>query len=408
MSELTEHYRRLLGLDAAWEVGRVDFQPDEKRVEITVAHGGGRLACPECGRSCARADTGNERTWRHLDTMQFETRIRAAIPRSDCPACGVKTVAVPWASKHSRFTLFFEAFAVEVLTACANVKRAALLLGIDWQAAHGIMQRAVERGLKRRQTDEVIHVGMDEKSFGRGHDYVSVMIDLDGSRVLEVVEERTEEAADKLWKTLPEAQRRQVRAVAMDMWKPYFTATQSNAPQAEIVHDKFHISKHLNEAVDQVRRREHRQLKEVGDERLTGSKQLWLYNRTNLKGSRRRDLDELKDQDLKTGRAWALKENFRHFWRYIYTRSAAEFFDDWYAWAVRSRLPPMIDKAKMLKRHLPQLLSYFRHRITNAASEGFNSRIQAIKSAARGFRNFENYRTRILFYCGKLKLTPNI
>jgi transposase len=406
MSELTEHYRRLLGLDNAWELTKVDFQPDEKRVEITIVHIGGRLVCPGCGQSCTQADKGEERSWRHLDTMQFETRIRAAVPRSDCRACGVKTVAVPWAGKHSRFTLFFEAFAVGVLTACANVKRAAMLLRIDWQAAHGIMERAVERGLKERRTDEVVYVGIDEKSFGGGQDYVSVMVDLEGSRVLEVAEERTEEAAEKLWKTLPEEQRKQVRAVAMDMWQPYFKATQTHAPEAEIVHDKFHVSKHLNEAVDQVRRREHRQLKEDGDDRLTGSKQLWLFNRTNLTGARRRELNELKDQDLKTSRAWALKENFRHFWNYIYASSAADFFVDWYSWAVRCRLPPIVEKAKMLNRHLPQLLSYFRHRITNAASEGFNSRIQAIKSAARGFRNFENYRTRILFFCGKLKLMP--
>jgi transposase len=407
MNELTEHYRRLLGLDEAWRVGAVDFRPDEKRVEITVAHVGGRLLCPECGASCSQADMADQRSWRHLDTMQFETRIRAAVPRCRCPACGVKTVAVPWAGKHARFTLLFEAFAVEVLIACANVKRAALLLGIDWQTAHAIMQRAVERGLQRRQTDEVVHVGIDEKSFGRGHDYVSVMVDLDESRVLEVTDERTEAAADKLWKTLPETQRRRVRAVAMDMWPAYATATKTHAPQAEIVHDKFHVSKHLNEAVDQVRRREHRRLQEAGDDRLTGSKQLWLFNRTNLKGRRRRELDALKNQDLQTARAWALKENFRHFWSYIYTRSADDFFADWYAWAVRSRLQPMVAKAKMLKRHLPRLLSYFRHRITNAASEGFNSRIQAIKSAARGFRNFDHYRIRILFYCGKLQLMPD-
>jgi transposase len=131
-----------------------------------------------------------------------------------------------------------------------------------------------------------------------------------------------------------------------------------------------------------------------------------LGGRNDAAATQRRELDDLKNQDLKTGRAWALKENFRHFWNYIYASSAADFFVDGCAWAVRCRLPPMIEKAKMLNRHLPQLLSYFRHRITNAASEGFNSRIQAIKSAARGFRNFENYRTRILFFCGKLKLMP--
>ena len=189
--------------------------------------------------------------------------------------------------------------------------------------------------------------------------------------------------------------------------KPYLASTQKQAPDAEIVHDKFHVSKHLNEAVDQVRRRENKTLKAAGDERLVGSKQLWLFNPKNLSHKRQRELAALKGQTLKTGRAWAIKEHFRRFWRYVYPTSAADFFSDWYGWAVRSQLPPIVAKAKMLKRHLPHLLSYFRQPITNAMSEGFNSKIQSLKSAARGFRVFDNYRTRILFYCGKLQLAPD-
>jgi len=408
MSDLTEHYRLLLGLDEAWIVSQVDLAVADKKVEILLTHRGGRLVCPDCGAGCAQADLAPERQWRHLDTMQFQTIVRARTPRANCPQCGVKTIAVPWADKHARFTLLFEAFAIEVLTACSNVKRAAELLGLDWQTAHGIMQRAVERGMKRRSVEEVRHVGLDEKSFGRGQSYVSVMTDLDGSRVLEVTEDRTQVAADQLWNSLPDTQRGQVLAASMDMWQPYLASTRTNVPKAEIVHDKFHVSKQLNEAVDRVRRQENKALRAEGDERLVGSKQLWLFAPRNLSRRRRKELDALKRQTLKTSRAWALKEHFRRFWRYVYTRSAAEFFEDWYGWAVRSRLQPMSDTAKMLKRHVNELLSYFRHRITNAMAEGFNSRIQEIKSAARGFHAFANYRTRILFYCGKLDLTPDL
>jgi len=408
MSDLTEHYRLLLGLDEAWIVSQVDLAVADKKVEILLTHRGGRLVCPDCGAGCAQADLAPERQWRHLDTMKFQTIVRARTPRANCPQCGVKTIAVPWADKHARFTLLFEAFAIEVLTACSNVKRAAELLGLDWQTAHGIMQRAVERGMKRRSVEEVRHVGLDEKSFGRGQNYVSVMTDLDGSRVLEVTEDRTQVAADQLWNSLPDTQRGQVLAASMDMWQPYLASTRTNVPKAEIVHDKFHVSKQLNEAVDRVRRQENKALRAEGDERLVGSKQLWLFAPRNLSRRRRKELDALKRQTLKTSRAWALKEHFRRFWRYVYTRSAAEFFEDWYGWAVRSRLQPMSDTAKMLKRHVNELLSYFRHRITNAMAEGFNSRIQEIKSAARGFHAFANYRTRILFYCGKLDLTPDL
>jgi transposase len=338
--------------------------------------------------------------------MQFETRLRARVPRADCKECGVKTTAVPWAGKHSRFTLLFEAFAIEVIQACGNVKSAAKLLGLDWDSVHRIMERAVHRGLERRNLESLQYLGIDEKSFRRGQSYVSLLTDLTGSRVLEVVEGRTEEAADGLWKDFSEEQKGQVEAVAIDMWAAFINSVETNAEQADIVHDRFHISKYLNEAVDKVRCQEHKALKTTGDERLTGSKQLWLFNPENLSDERWLEFETLKDQELKTSRAWAIKEQFRWFWEYRYAGNARKFFNRWYGWATRSRLKPIIDVAKMLKRHFDNILTYFRHRITNAMSEGFNSRIQSIKSQARGFRAFKNYRTRILFYCGKLDLLP--
>ena len=406
MSELTKHYSLLLGLDAAWEVSDVALSLERKCVEILVAHTGGPVPCPECGQRCSIADHAPERTWRHLDTMQFETRLRARVPRADCKACGVKTTAVPWAAKHSRFTWMFEALAIEVIQACGSLKAAAGLLGLDWDSAHRIMQRAVQRGLERRQLQSLQYVGIDEKSFGRGHSYISLLVDLTGARVLEVVEDRTEAAADRLWKDLPDQQREQIEAVAVDMWPAFANSIETNAEQAEIVHDRFHISKHLNEAVDQVRRQEHKLLKQAGDERLKGSKQLWLFNPENIRDDRWLEFEALKDQELKTSRAWAIKEQFRWLWEYRYAGNARKFFRRWYGWAARSRLKPIVKVAKTLKRHLDNILTYFRHRITNAMSEGFNSRIQSIKSQARGFRTFENYRTRILFHCGKLDLLP--
>ncbi len=407
MNKLTEHYRLLLGLDASWEVSDVALSLEEQRVEILVTHTGAPVTCPECDGVCTIADHAPERTWRHLDTMQFETRLRARVPRTNCKDCGVKTATVPWAGKHSRFTWMFEAMAIEVMEACGNVKAAAGLLGLDWSSVHRIMERAVERGLERRQLQSLQYVGIDEKSFGRGHSYVSLLVDLTGARVLEVAEERTEAAADRLWETLPHEQKEQVEAVAVDMWPAFTNSVETNAKQAEIVHDRFHISKHLNEAVDQVRRQEHKALKKSGDDRLTGSKQLWLFNPENMSNERWLEFETLKDQELKTSRAWAIKEQFRWLWDYRYAGNARKFFNRWYSWAVRSRLKPIIKVAKMFKRHVENILTYFRHRITNAMSEGFNSRIQSIKSQARGFRAFTNYRTRILFYCGKLDLLPS-
>lgn len=406
MNELNNHYRMLLGLDQAWLVESVDLSTESKRVVIALEHGGGRLTCPECGDSCTRADTGQERTWRHLDTMQFETVLKARVPRCNCTKCGVKTVEVPWAGKHSRFTLMFEAFAIRVVQACSSLKQAAELLRLDWDTVQGIMNRAVERGLQRRETEEIKHIGIDEKSFLRGQNYVSIMTDISGSRVLEVVQGRTEESADLLWKTLPEQQRSKVKAVAMDMWPAFIASATKNAPSASIVFDRFHVSKHLNDAVDQVRRQENKSLKEQGETTLTGTKQLWLFNPENLSFNRLMQFTALKEQALRTGRAWAMKEQFRTFWNCFSRVTAAGFFEQWHEWASKSKMAPMVAKAKMLKRYLPGLLNYFDHQLTNAKSEGFNSKIQQIKSNARGFRSFQSYRVRILFFCGKLDMLP--
>ena len=406
MNQLHDHYRLLLGLDEAWQVDSVNLQLDQQRVEIHLEHRGGPLVCPDCGKACPQADLAPVRTWRHLDTMQFTTELRARVPRSQCSKCGIKTTSVPWAGKHSRFTLLFEAFAVEVLQACSNVKRAAQLLRLNWETAHAIMARAVERGLERRSVESVKRVGMDEKAFKKGHSYVSIMTDIDGRRVLDVAPERTQAAAEKLWETLPETQRQQVEAVAVDMWPPYINAAEVKAPQADVVHDKYHIAAHLNEAVDQVRRGENKQLQSQGDERLKGTRQLWLFNEDNLSDEQAAAFEALKELHLKTGRAWALKEHFQGIWTFSSPGWAENFFERWYAWAVRSQLAPMKKKAAMLKAHLPNILNYFKHFVTNAISEGFNSSIQAIKSAAKGFSKFEHYRIRILFYCGKLDLRP--
>jgi len=406
-SELQRHYAQLLGINSPWEVKTVELKLAQRKVEIELGWQWGAAAkCPECGRECSIHDCAPERTWRHLDTMQFTTLIRARTPRSDCPEHGVKTMQVPWAAPQGRFTLLFERFAVEVLFASASISQGCELLGIGWDTAQEIMRRAVERGLDRRQLEQLKHVGMDEKSFKRGQSYITLLTDLEQSRVLDVVEERTAEAADQLWETLSPQQKQTVEAVAVDMWEPFIQTIQKQVPAADIVHDKFHVSKYLGEAVDKVRRQEHKELMAQGDEILKGTRQLWLYNPQNFSPDQAEEFSALKDLQLKVARAWAAKELFSKFWAYQEEGWARRFFKDWFGWVSRSRLKPVVEVARMLKRHLEHLLTYLKHHITNAVTEGFNSKIQSLKSAARGFRSFRNYRIRILFFCGKLNLYP--
>ncbi|MGA8654706.1 MAG: transposase [Chthoniobacterales bacterium] len=222
---LEQHYRRLLGLEEPWVVEAVKLELTAQHVEIRLqaelkARG---LKCPGCGKWYALYDHAPERRWRHLDTMQFETVLVARLPRVNCPEHGIKTIEVPWAGKNSRFTLMFEAFAIRLLQAAETVSSGAGLLRLDWHSAHQIMERAVQRGLERRQMERVRLVGIDEKSFGRGQDYVSLMSDLEQSRVLDVVPDRTTEACQELWARLGSEQSRKVEAVSIDMWEPYLS-----------------------------------------------------------------------------------------------------------------------------------------------------------------------------------------
>ena len=405
---LSSHYALLLGLDTSWKVADVDLELAAQKVSIRLEHVGGSLVCPECGACCTRHDLAPRRTWRHLDTMQFETLLTARVPRADCKACGVKTCAVPWAGKHSPFTLMFEAFAIEILNASRCVDAARKVLRLSWDSTHKIMRRGVERGLARRDLTKVERVGIDEKSFLCGQSYISSLCDLDGARVLEVVEGRKEVDARELLGSLPEEVRKGIKAIAMDMWPAFIAAAAKELPDADVVFDRFHVSQHMGHAVDEVRRSEHKELLKKGDKSLVGTRYDWLRSGGSIAPDDRVTFDALKENGLKTAKAWALKELLREFWECRNEAFAERHFERWYSWAVRCRLAPVKKVAKMLKKHLSGLLSYFRHRITNGATEGFNSKIQAIKAAARGFRRFENYRLRILFFCGRLDLRPEV
>jgi len=407
---LPKHYAMLLGLDANWKVENVNLDIPGSRVDIQLAFVGKTVKCPECGGKCSIADHAPERTWRHLDTMQFETVLHSRVPRTRCKGCGVKTTSVPWAEKHSRFTLMFEDFAVMVLEAANNIQKAGKLLKLNWGATQQIMDRAVARGLERRDLGELRELGIDEKSFRRGQDYISVLNDLapGKGRVIEVVKGRTEKDASELLASLG-SRRERIDAIAMDMWPAFINAARNELPGSAIVFDKFHVSSYLNKAVDQVRRGEHKQLSATGDDTLKGSKFSWLRSRETISEEQSSYIDGLRQSKLKTARAWAIKEYFNEEYWNCHNGAIAELiYKKWYGWAIRSRLEPVKKVARMIKKHLWGLQNYFIHPITNAVSEGLNSRIQSIKAAARGFRNFANYRIRILFYCGRLELRPEI
>jgi transposase len=326
---------------------------------------------------------------------------------STVPPHGVKQVAVPWAEPGSQCTAWFERLAIDILREC-SVTGAAGLLRLTWDEAWGIKERAVARGLRRRTHDVGPHLGVDEKAIAKGHRYLTGVADLAPSRVLYLAEDRKQERLDGFWATLTPEQWDGIEAIAMDMGEPYIQSTRAHVADAnsKIVFDKFHGAKHLHEAVDRVRRAEHRTLKQADDTRLTGTKYLWLMRPTDMTAEQRATFRTLQHTDLKVARAWALKERFRQFWEYVSPGAAQTFFARWFWRATHSRLAPMAAVAKLIRRHLPNVLTDLQHGITNAGVEALNATIQWVKKTARGFRNVEHFKTASYFHCGGLDLYP--
>lgn len=404
-----ELYRRILGIEAPWYVESVELKLESGEVHVHLAHDEMiDWLCPECGAACQLHDHQRERRWRHLDTCQYQTILHAEPPRSECREHGVRVVRLPWAEPSSRFTALFESLAIEWLKE-ASKKAVAGQLQLSWDEIHGIMERAVKRGLERRKAEPVSHLGVDEKAYRKGHKYLTLVNDLQGSRVLYVAEDRRQSSLDGFWSTLTEEQMAGIKAVALDMWNPYIRSVREHVPDADskIVFDKFHVAQHLSQAVDQVRRKENKTLRAAGDDRLKGTRYDWLKNPAAMEPKDRREFAALRKSGLKTARAWALKETAMALYNYTYERPARKHFRWWHNWAVRCRLQPIIAVARMLKRRFENIITYLRHRITNATSESLNAKIQWVKYTARGFRNKQNFIHAIYFHCGGLNMAPS-
>jgi len=403
-----ELYRALLGLRENWRVEEVKLDMDKQQVDIKVVEIDGiKHACPVCGTLSPVYDHTSEQIWRHLDTCQCKTYVHCQLPRIECQKHNIKQITAPWASPRSGFTLLMESRIIDTLKEC-DVTGVTRLTNISWDVAWRIMERAVERGKQRKEKRVPEYLGIDEKSFARRHNYETLVCDIKNGTIEYVTDDRGQESLEQYYKQFTEKELAGVKAVAMDMWDPYIAATKAYVPFAtdKIVFDRFHVVRLVTEAVDKVRRQEHKMLVSKGDNQLARTKHLWLANEDNIPECRRQEFNAIQKENLRTGKAWAIKEALREFWRYTYAKCAEKFFEQWHFWATHSRLTPMIKAAKTIKLHLANVLTYFRHKITNATSEGLNSKIQMIKEMSCGFRNREHYKTAIYFHCGGLDLYP--
>jgi transposase len=402
----TQLYSQILGIQKPWKVTSVNVSLADDEVEVHVQHGSGKLKCPKCGQVCPGYDR-RPRRWRHLDTCQLKTVLVADVPRVKCNEHGVVTVDVPWAESGSGFTALFEALVIDWLKTAA-VSAVAERLRLSWNAVDGIMQRAVRRGLSRREALSPKRLSVDETAYRKGHDYITVVTEQESGTVLHVAEDRLTSSLGSFYEQLDAEQLNSIEAVCMDMWPAYIKATREAIEDADrkIAFDRFHVAQYLGKGVDQVRRDEHRQLLKAGDQQLKGTKYQWLRNPVNMSWHQRRAFTSLRNSALKTARAWAMKDFAAQLWHYKHRTWAMKGWKRLINWMSRSRLAPMKKVASTLKKHLWGIINAVILNADNSHAESINSRIKTVKTRARGFRNKQRFRDAIYFHLGGLQLYP--
>jgi len=394
-----ELFAAALGLVAPWKVARVEFSATEKRLDIHLNFEPGSLfPCPNC-QSLSKAYDTSEDCWRHLNFFQHAAFLHARVPRCDCKSCNtIRKVEVPWARPGSGFTLLFEAF-VMALGQEMPVSAVAKQIGEHDTRIWRVLRHYVRQAVKSRRLDDVKTIGVDETASRRGHRYVTLFFDLDKKRLVFATTGKDATTVNRFVNHL-NAQGgtpQQVRRVACDMSGAFIKGIQGQLPNAEITFDRFHLTKIVNDAVDQVRREE-----VATNVILKKTRFLWLTNPTNLTRSQKRQLFSLSARNLKTVRAYNIRLAFQEFFDKPNLAAGEWFLKQWYWWATHSRLAPIIRAAKTIKNHWDGVLNWFSSRITTGLLEGFNSLIQAAKARARGYRSDENLIAMAYLIAGRL------
>jgi len=397
----TDLFQMALGLQAPWQVSKVEFDALKGQLNILIDFPkGSRFSCPACGQSgCTVYDT-EQKSWRHLNFFQHETFLTARVPRSDCPQCGPRLVVAPWARPGSGFTLLFEAYVI-LMAQQMPVYSLGQLVGEHDTRLWRLLHHYVDGAREQEDFSGVTNVGMDETSKSRGHDYVSLFVDLAERKVIFATPGKDAATVERFCQDFVTHQGdpQKVAEVCCDMSPAFINGLKHHLPQAQLTFDKFHVMKIVNDAVDQVRREEQKQRPE-----LKYSRYLWLKNPQNLKASQGELLEKLvvKELNLKTARAYHIRLNFQEFWQQPRAQ-AHGFLKKWYFWATHSRLEPMIEAARTIRRHWLGVLRWFSSQINNGILEGINSLVQAAKTRARGYRSDRNLITMIYLLAGKLK-----
>jgi transposase len=398
-------FSQALGLAPPWAVERVQLDISKSRIDLYIAWQSSSAACPACGAVDQSVHDHRQRTWRHLDFFQFEAHVHCQLPRIQCNACNSTTqLQVPWAREGSRFTLMFEALSLTLarempVAACSRILRCsgnALWRQID---AHVGAARAKE------SYADVSVIGIDETSCAKGHDYITLVHDLEQSRLIFATPGKDASTLERFCQDLKAHQgdAKKIAIVCMDMSKAFIQGAAKHLPQAAIAFDRFHVIQMANKAVDAVRREEAR-----GEGWLKKTRWGWLKDSAKWTSKEQDSMQWLTHSHLKTARAWRIKEALRDIYALqAGSEQTAHALKKWLHWAQRSRLQPIQDLARSIKNHWTGIVKAFEAaHLHTGYVEAVNSLIQAAKAKARGYGTTEHFIAMAFLIAGKLTHLP--
>jgi len=369
---------------------------DEKRtregIEVRLVPSRQSAVCSCCGETKRRTlDTKRrERRWRHLDAWGVQTVVIAPQRRVRCRWCGVRIERVPWARPASRFTHGFE---LEMLKRARDTSIAGVCrqLRVHWTTVQRLITRWVKESADKHFRRRLRKIGVDEISYGRGQSkYLTVVWDHERGQVVWIGQGREQQTLEQFFEKLGRVRSHRLWCVTMDMAQGYIAAVTEHAPQAEIIFDRFHIERHLTNAVNEVRKQEFFRRGGRYREAIRGKKFLLLKKRRRLHWRRRPQLDALLALNRRLARAYVLKEQFDHAWSYGTRRAMWDFLLSWRDMLRWTRLKPLWNFWAMIYRHWCGVIAWADWHLSNAALEGNNARIRGLSQRAHGYRNPTN------------------
>lgn len=381
-------------------VKQIEFLKEAGELHVYIDfQKGAKFKCSICGKDGLPVHDTIEKTWRHLNFFQYKAFIHYRTPRTNCPDHGAHLVEAPWGTPGSGFTLLFEALVLQ-LAMCMPVAQIAQLMGEHDTLLWRIIRKHVNLAHAVADYSDMHRVGIDETSSKRGHNYVTIFVDMDKSRAVYVTEGKDAATMAEFKEELPchRCDPLQITDISADMSPAFRKGAEQSFPWATVTYDKFHVLKLMNEAVDNVRRAEQKQVPA-----LKSTRYLWLYNPDKLNAEKTEKLETLKKSNIKTAKAYQLKLTLQDIYNTAVDRTDAMIsLNKWYRWAVRCRLEPVKEFAKTVRSNWAGIINYFDSRLTNAVLEGINGIVQAVRARARGYRNVQNFITMIYLLAGKL------